>query len=219
MGCKGQLKAALGVDALIRQDVCTMCENVDGILSDPTDCFVDRRGIREVDRNEMDSAIPCYIANRVDRVLALVTRFGFDDDDLWFNGNIEAISQAGFAKIAGLHPRAIVQCPIDWLTPLMQSAHDEAKRILALLTEWGISRFSISWEREDLRGLLAQLHEWNHEVNIYAVPDLEAFLEAVVLLPHSVTSDFNFPQWNRYGHGSGKSGRRLDNSIGADGTG
>ena len=91
------------------------------------------------------------------------------------------------------HPGAIVQCPIDWLTPLLWTAGDEAKRILDLITGWGVTRFSISWEREYLRRLLPQLHEWGHEVNIYAVPDLESFLEAVVLLPCSVTSDFNFP--------------------------
>ena len=34
----------------------------------------------------------------VDRVLDLVKRFDFDDDDLWFNGNIEAIASTGFAR-------------------------------------------------------------------------------------------------------------------------
>ena len=96
------------------------------------------------------------------------------------------------------------------------SVTDEAKRILERLTEWGVSRFSISWERENKRGLLAQLHEWGHEVNIYAVPDLEAFLEAVVLLPCSVTSDFNFPRWHHFGHGSGKSGHRFTYSLDSD---
>ena len=33
------------------------------------------------------------------------------------------------------------------------------------------------------------------------VPDLEAFLEAALLLPASVTADFNFPEWNYDGRG------------------
>jgi hypothetical protein len=53
------------------------------------------------------------------------------------------------------------------------------------------------------------LSGWDYEVNFYGVPDLEGFLEAVVLLPGSVTSDFNFPQWNYYGRGSGESGHRY----------
>ena len=150
-------------------------------------------------------------------VLDVVRRFEFGDEDLWFNGNIDTICEDGFRQIVDVHPGAIVQCPIDWLTPLMRTAIPEARRILDMLTDWGVSRFSISWKAEDLRPLLAQLHEWGHEVNIYAVPDLEAFLEAVVLLPCSVTSDFNFPRWDHYGHGSGESGQRLTYSMDTDG--
>jgi hypothetical protein len=39
------------------------------------------------------------------------------------------------------------------------------------------------------------------EVNLYGVPDLESFLEAALLLPTSVTADFNFPEWNYFGRG------------------
>jgi hypothetical protein len=57
--------------------------------------------------------------------------------------------------------------------------------------------------------MLGKLTGWGYEVNFYGVPDLEGFLEAVVLLPCSVTSDFNFPQWNYFGRGSGKNGERF----------
>jgi hypothetical protein len=36
-------------------------------------------------------------------------------------------------------------------------------------------------------------------VNLYAVDGLEQFLHAVVLLPRSVTADFNFPEWHYFG--------------------
>jgi len=36
------------------------------------------------------------------------------------------------------------------------------------------------------------------------VPDHESFLEAVLLMPCSLTADFNFPQWDYYGRGSGE---------------
>jgi hypothetical protein len=38
------------------------------------------------------------------------------------------------------------------------------------------------------------------------VSDLEEFLEASLLLPTSVTADFNFPEWGYYGRGSGEGG-------------
>jgi len=41
-------------------------------------------------------------------------------------------------------------------------------------------------------------------MNIYAVPNLAAFLQAALLLPRSLTADFNFPQWHYFGRGSGE---------------
>lgn len=49
-----------------------------------------------------------------------------------------------------------------------------------------------------------RLDSWDHEVNFYNVPDLESFLQAAPLLPRSLTSDFNFPEWNYFGRGSGR---------------
>jgi hypothetical protein len=40
------------------------------------------------------------------------------------------------------------------------------------------------------------------QVNLFGVPDLESFLEAALLLPASVTADFNFPEWNYFGQGA-----------------
>ncbi len=152
-------------------------------------------------------------AEVLDEVLATVADAGFADHRLWFNGGIEAIGEEGFRRIRAAHPEAIVQCPIEWLSPLMVAAPGEARRTLKLLASWGISRFSIDWNRPNPGRLMDALMDWGHEVNFYNVPDLEAFLEAVVLLPHSVTSDFNFPQWNFYGSGSGAKGRRIKYKI------
>ena len=70
-----------------------------------------------------------------------------------------------------------------------------------MLRGWGINRFSISWRSPGLRKFFDQMEQWGFEVNIYDVPDLESFLQAVLLMPHSITSDFNFPKWRYYGRG------------------
>lgn len=145
----------------------------------------------------------------LDRVLKSVAWWQLPDDRLWFNGNIESIGEEGFRRIRAAHPTAIVQCPIGWLNPLLKAAPDEARRLLGLLAGWGMTRLSVDWEDANARSLLEQLSGWGYEINFYGVPDLEGFLEAVVLLPRSVTSDFNFPQWDYYGLGSGRSGRLL----------
>ena len=62
-----------------------------------------------------------------------------------------------------------------------------------------------------MRGVLDAIEARGWGVNISGVPDLEAFLEASLLLPTSVTADFNFPEWGYFGRGSGE-GRPLAGS-------
>ena len=89
--------------------------------------------------------------------------------------------------------------------PLVVAAPSQARTVLRLLAGWGISRFSVAWGRQRTRSLVRhRLEEWGYEVNLYAVPDHESFLQAVLLLPRSLTADFNFPGWNYYGRGSGE---------------
>ena len=140
----------------------------------------------------------------LDEVLALLDRHGFDDDHLWFNAPIEAVGAQGFHRLRLAHPGAIMQCPVDFLAPLVVAAPSQARTVLRLLAGWGISRFSVAWGRQRTRSLVRQLEEWGYEVNLYAVPDHESFLQAVLLLPRSLTADFNFPGWNYYGRGSGE---------------
>ncbi len=149
----------------------------------------------------------------LDRVLELVAKNGLRDEDLWFNGNIERLTEGGFRRLASEHPNAILQCPIDFLAPLILATPKRAHETLDMLTGWGVNRFSISWEKPDLRALFDQMDQWGYEVNIYNVPDLESFLQAVLMMPRSVTSDFNFPQWHYYGHGSGRSGDYVEYEI------
>jgi hypothetical protein len=143
-------------------------------------------------------------AGVLDEVLALVEEHGFDDDHLWFNASIDAVGAEGFRRLRLAHPGAIMQCPVDFLAPLVLAAPRQARTVLRMLAGWGISRFSVAWGRESTAALVRQLEEWGYEVNLYAVPDHKSFLQAVLLLPRSLTADFNFPEWNYYGRGSGE---------------
>jgi hypothetical protein len=149
----------------------------------------------------------------IDKVLELVKMHGFDDASLWFNGNVERIQEHRIRQLAKTHPEAIVQCPVDFLAPLICSAPGKAKEILDMFAEWGVNRFSINWQTHDMRQFFDEMDRWGFEVNIYNVPDLESFLQAVLLMPYSVTSDFNFPKWHYYGRGSGKKGGHYEYSM------
>lgn len=128
----------------------------------------------------------------VDKLVDLLERCAFDESRLWFNSKIEVLKEAGFRRIAERYPHAILQCPIDHMAPLILSVPATALSLLDIFREWGINRFSISWKTPFLEAVLEKLDRWGFEVNIYNVPDLESFLKAVLLLPQSITSDFNF---------------------------
>ena len=126
---------------------------------------------------------------------------------------MENIQEQGFRLLAEAHPKAILQCPVDFLAPLISSAPEKSKEILDMFTTWGINRFSISWETQDMRSFFDQMDTWGFEVNIYKVPDLKAFLQAVLLMPRSITTDFNFPEWHYYGRGSGQDSEKYEYTI------
>jgi len=149
----------------------------------------------------------------LDRVLDAVGNRGIPDGRLWFNGKVEVLRQEGFRKLADAFPGAVIQCPVDFLVPLILGAPTKALAVLDVLHGWGINRFSINWKAPDKQEILDKLERWGYEVNIYNVPDLEAFLKAALLLPRSVTSDFNFPKWHYYGRGPGIRQRHFEYSI------
>lgn len=131
----------------------------------------------------------------VDHVLELAKSHAFDDHKLWFNGRVEHLQEHRFRQLKSAYPEAIIQCPVDFLAPLICSVPQKAKEILDIFSSWGINRFSISWQTVDKRQFFDQMDRLGFDVNIYDVPDLESFLQAVLLMPCSVTSQFNFPKW------------------------
>jgi phosphoglycolate phosphatase-like HAD superfamily hydrolase len=149
----------------------------------------------------------------LDEVLATVAAAGTSDDDLWFNGRLDVLGDDGVRAIRAAHPGAVIQCPVDFLTPLAAAMPGEALRLLQNLTSWGVSRFSVGWAQGRGRELFERLDGWGYEVNLYAVPDLEQFLQAVLMVPRSITADFNFPEWHYFGRGAGHGGHYHRYSV------
>ena len=144
------------------------------------------------------------------KTIKLLNKHGFSDRHIWINGDIEIVKEEGFKLLSKTFPNAVKQTCVDFICPLVFAMPDQAKEILNRLESWGINRFSISWESEKCPALLQQLKKWGFEVNIYNMPNLEEFLKVMILSPRSITSDFNFPEWNYYGRGSGKNGIQSD---------
>jgi len=128
-------------------------------------------------------------------VLASVS--AFDPRRLCFSGTIERLGESGFERIARTLPGAVVQCSVDFLVPMLLGAPSQARDVLSMLERWGVNRFSLSWKQPTVRPALELLSAWGFEVNLREIPDLEAFLQAALLLPRSLTAGFDFPQWRQ----------------------
>ncbi len=144
--------------------------------------------------------------------LDLIDSFALGRDRVWFNADIEVVGAEGFALFRDRYPTSNASCPIDFLVPLFSIAPEEADAFLERLWSWGVSRVSLRWG-DRMRRTIEHLEASDRETNIYAVPDLQSFLEAAVLLPTSVTADFNFPEWDYFGRGSGEQGRILQHDV------
>ena len=141
-----------------------------------------------------------------------VAGFGFGDEHLWFNGSIQGLGREGFRILRRARPGAIVQTPVDFLVPLLLAAPELAEAVLETLRAWGVTRASLDWRTPGAHDVLGAVERLGWEVNLYGVPDLESFLEAALLLPASVTADFNFPEWDYHGRGP-RAGRPVASSV------
>jgi hypothetical protein len=135
--------------------------------------------------------------------LRLVEAAGLGDDRLWFNAELPALGPHGFRLVRGRHPASTISCPVDFLVPLLATSAEAADEVLSRMREWGVTRLSLRWSPV-VRSVVDGLEDRGWEINLYGVPDLESFLDASLLLPTSVTADFNFPEWGYFGHGSGE---------------
>lgn len=127
----------------------------------------------------------------VDRLIKTLKQEGVGDSALWFNGSVQHLNKVGFGKLAKAFPGAILQCPVDFVAPLIAISVERADLVADDLISWGINRFSIDWSLQQRGKLLDWLERMDLDVNIYAVPDLESFLKAVLLQPRSITSSFS----------------------------
>ena len=132
-------------------------------------------------------------AEMLGEVLMSVTRL--DPQQLCFQGTLEDLGQAGFERLARAVPGAVIQCPVDFLCPMLLGAPAQAREVLEMLRRWGVTRVSLSWKQPSVRRAFELLGSWGFEVNLRDVPDLAGFLQAALLLPRSLSASFDFPQW------------------------
>ena len=148
----------------------------------------------------------------MEQSLALVDHYGFAAERLWFNGEVRILDEPWVRRLAEHYPGAVIQTPIGFLRNLLdQPATLQAE--VQRLAGWGFNRFSLNWHHAETRRMAKVLMAWGYAVNLYGIPDLDAFLQALLLLPRAITCDFNFPTWGYYGRGSGQQGHFIEYTL------
>jgi hypothetical protein len=130
-----------------------------------------------------------------ERALAAVRDAGLDPRSLWFSAALQDLKSDGFRRLARSFPGCIVECPIDFLAPLILSAPEQAEAILDTFTEWGINRFALNRDLPDLKTVLDSIEECGFDFTICGVAGLERFLQSLLLMPRAIVADFRFQQW------------------------
>lgn len=135
---------------------------------------------------------------------------GMPSGDIWLRAGIESMAEKEFRYLAETHPDAVIEVPIDFLAPLILNGPRLAESVLDRLADWGVNRFALSWETPHVRMLHELLEHWGVESTIYDVHELRVFLQAVLLTPRAICSEFNFPAWQRIHCGK----RRIRDTAG-----
>jgi len=149
--------------------------------------------LRQIARADKGVVAALEDAELFDEVAAAAA--GIPPDRLCLHGSIEQFGEDGFRRIRRARPGAVLQCPVDFLGPVLLGAPATARDVLAMLRRCGVNRFSLNWQQDSVRRLFELLDEAGCEVNLHGVSNLRGFLEAALLLPRSLTARFHFPQW------------------------
>lgn len=180
------------------------------------DCFEDY--LSAFLKQDKSLQIDLQDASCLDAVIDAVESAGFSEQRLCFKVELHRLEEKGIRLLAAAFPQAGLQCSIDFLAPMFVASPEEAGKFLKRLGVWGVNRFGVTWPLARQRGLLDRIQGWGYQVGVEEVPDLEAFLQATLLLPDAIASDFNFPQWCYYGQGAGRRHRYEAVAGGATGS-
>ena len=89
----------------------------------------------------------------------------------------------------------MIECPIDFLGQVIATTPSTAEHLLDMYSDWGVNRFAMSWRTSNIKALSEIIEGWGFDLTIYDIRNLETFLQAALLTPKAIVSDFNFPAW------------------------
>ena len=107
---------------------------------------------------------------------------------LWFSGEFHELGEAGIRRLRERFPASTISCPFDFLAPLVFGALEHALDVIDVAKRWGVTRLGLDWHQPRARALITELERWGYGVDISGIGDAEALLQAVLMMPQSVTA-------------------------------
>ncbi|MCE7736475.1 MAG: hypothetical protein GPJ54_16460 [Candidatus Heimdallarchaeota archaeon] len=128
----------------------------------------------------------------LDEVIEILLAVQIASDKLWFDIIFEVFYEEGLKHIRDCFPHTIISTRVDFLVPLMSQFPMYVADILDKLSHQGINQYSISFNTYNKEIFTEKMDEWGFDVNIRDIYTFEEFLQAILFLPTSIVSTFDF---------------------------
>lgn len=128
----------------------------------------------------------------LEEIIELFIELQIPSNRLWFDIIFEVFYEEGLAHIKEAFPKAIISTRVDFLVPLLSQFPMYVADILDKLSTQGINQYSISFNTYNKEIFLEKIDEWGFDANIRDIYTFEEFLQAILFLPTSIVSTFDF---------------------------
>jgi len=136
------------------------------------------------------------LAAELDRLILWLKSSGFPPEALWLAPE-DASGPEPFRRLSQALPGSLRQYRIGRWAAGDEAGEAELAAELDGLAAAGVNRFAADWTLPGKSRLLDLLDERGYTLHLHGVPDLESFLQATLLMPRSIGTDFDFPRLSR----------------------
>ncbi|QDU68710.1 hypothetical protein [Engelhardtia mirabilis] len=124
------------------------------------------------------------------RVLRILVQSGFSNQDLRLAAEPLSGASIGFQELADACPGALLECPLDFLGPVLAIDPLAARALVESLTSQGVGRFLLARGGGDRLAVSAALRSWGQRYDVGNIEDLGGLLEVFREGPSGLTTDF-----------------------------
>ncbi|MCH8906236.1 MAG: hypothetical protein IH840_04020 [Candidatus Heimdallarchaeota archaeon] len=113
-------------------------------------------------------------------------------ETVMFDIMFEIFHLEGLTEIKKNFPNTTIITRADFLVPLLTQFPEYVENILKKLDSFGLNEFSISFNTYKKENFIEALEVLGYDLNLRDIYTLDEFLQAILYLPSSLISTFDF---------------------------